>query len=121
VLAFPRARRATVLGLARALADGALSLDPSGDPEQARAELLALPGIGPWTAEIVAMRALGDPDAFPATDLGVVQLAKSLGLPGGAGLVAHAERWRPWRAYAVQHLWAVGDHPVNSLPSEGAA
>ena len=62
------------------------------------------------------MRALGDPDAFLPTDLGVVVLARQLGLPGGPALVEHAERWRPWRAYAVQHLWAVGDHAVNTLP-----
>jgi AraC family transcriptional regulator of adaptative response / DNA-3-methyladenine glycosylase II len=116
VLALPRARRATVLGLARALADGALRLDPAGDPEQARADLLALPGIGPWTAEVVALRALGDPDAFPATDLGVVLAARALGLGEGRALLERARRWAPYRAYAVQHLWAVGDHAVNSLP-----
>jgi AraC family transcriptional regulator of adaptative response / DNA-3-methyladenine glycosylase II len=116
VLALPRARRATVLGLARALADGVLQLDPAGDPEQARAELLALPGIGPWTAEVVAMRALGDPDAFLPTDLGVVLAARALGLGEGRALRERARRWAPYRAYAVQHLWAVGDHAVNHLP-----
>ena len=116
VLALPRARRATVLGLARALADGALHLDPADDPEQARADLLALPGIGPWTAEVVAMRALGDPDAFLPTDLGVVLAARALGLGEGRALRERARRWAPYRAYAVQHLWAVGDHAVNHLP-----
>jgi AraC family transcriptional regulator of adaptative response / DNA-3-methyladenine glycosylase II len=120
-LAFPASRRRTLVELARALADGRIDLDPGVDRAAARAQLLAVPGIGPWTVETVAMRALGDPDAFLANDLGVVQLARTLGLPGGAGLLAHAERWRPWRAYAVQHQWAVGDHPVNSLPREGAA
>ena len=115
-LRLPQARRRTLLGLARALADGSLDLDPGADRQRARAALLALPGIGPWTVETVAMRALGDPDAFLPTDLGVVQLAARLGLPTGAALVGHAERWRPWRAYAVQHLWAVGDHAVNRLP-----
>ncbi len=116
VLALPRARRATVLGLARALADGALHLDPADDPERARADLLALPGIGPWTAEVVAMRALGDPDAFLPTDLGVVLAARALGLGEGRALRERARRWAPYRAYAVQHLWAVGDHAVNHLP-----
>ena len=118
-LALPQARRRTLIALARALADGKVDVDPGADREQARAALLALPGIGPWTVETVAMRALGDPDAFLPTDLGVVVLARQLGLPEGRALVAHAERWRPWRAYAVQHLWAVGDHAVNTLP-EGA-
>ena len=60
------------------------------------------------------MRALGDPDAFLPTDLGVARLAATLALD--EDLVTHSERWRPWRAYAVQHLWALGDHPVNTLP-----
>ena len=115
-LALPQARRRTLTGLARALADGDVDLDAGADRERARADLLALPGIGPWTVETIAMRALGDPDAFLPTDLGVVVLARQLGLPGGPALVEHAERWRPWRAYAVQHLWAVGDHAVNTLP-----
>jgi len=76
-----------------------------------------VPGIGPWTIEMIAMRALGDPDAFPATDLGVRKGAATLGLPSTTkGLVDHAERWRPWRAYAVQHLWAAVDHPINHWP-----
>ena len=118
VLALPRTRRATVLGLARALADGALELDPAGDHERARYDLLALPGIGPWTAEVVAMRALGDPDAFLPTDLGVVLAARALGLGEGRALTVRAQRWSPYRAYAVQHLWAVGGHAVNHLPTE---
>lgn len=121
VLALPAARRATVLGVARAVADGQVDLDPGADREAARAQLLALPGIGPWTAGTVAMRALGDPDAFLPTDLGVVLAARTLGLGQGRALVQRAERWAPYRAYAVQHLWAVGDHPVNHLPSEVTA
>lgn len=116
VLALPRARRATVLRLAGALADG-LDLGPGADAGRARAALLALPGIGPWTADTVAMRALGDRDALLPTDLGVVAAARLLGVPD---LVRHAERWRPWRAYAVQHLWGTSDHAVNRLPEEVA-
>jgi AraC family transcriptional regulator of adaptative response / DNA-3-methyladenine glycosylase II len=118
-LAMPQSRRDTVLRLARALADGSVDLDPGADRTEARAQLAALKGIGPWTVETVAMRCLGDPDAFLPTDLGVAQLAGTLGLPAGAALVQHAERWRPWRAYAVQHVWALGDHPINQLPPSG--
>jgi len=72
----------------------------------------------PWTAEVIAMRGLGDPDAFTAADLGVRAAARELGLPGApAALNASAAAWRPWRAYAVQHLWATGDHPINYLPA----
>ena len=119
-LAMPQARRDTLLRLARALADGSVVLGPGVDRHQARAQLAALKGVGPWTIETIAMRALGDPDAFLPTDLGVVSLARRHGLPTGAGLLARAERWRPWRAYAVQHLWALGDHPVNTLPGDAA-
>jgi AraC family transcriptional regulator of adaptative response / DNA-3-methyladenine glycosylase II len=64
------------------------------------------------------MRGLGDPDAFPVTDLGVRAGAEALGVPAAApALSAHAERWRPWRSYAVQHLWAALDHPVNAIPA----
>ena len=117
VLRLPRARRATVLRLARALADGEVDLDPGADRARARAQLHALPGIGPWTVETVAMRALGDPDAFLPGDLGVVVAARGLGLGEGRALLARAARWAPYRAYAVQHLWAVGDHAVNHLPT----
>ena len=63
------------------------------------------------------MRALGDPDAFPATDMGVVKGAAALGLPATpATLMAHSRRWQPWRSYAVQYLWATQDHPINRWP-----
>ena len=64
------------------------------------------------------MRALGDPDAFIATDLGVRTGAARLGLDTDRALREHAERWRPWRAYAVQHLWGVGPHPINHPPTD---
>jgi len=115
VFAMPASRRGTLAGLAGALAGGALSIDPGADPEAVRAGLLALPGIGPWTAGYVAMRALGDPDAFLAGDLGVRHALSALGGPEDArGAAALAERWRPWRAYAVAHMWA-------SLPDAGRA
>jgi AraC family transcriptional regulator, regulatory protein of adaptative response / DNA-3-methyladenine glycosylase II len=116
-LAVPGARRAAFTGLVAALASGAVTIERDGDPAALRAGLLALPGIGPWTAESVAMRALGDPDAFIPTDLGVKLAADALGLPTTpAALTGWAKRWRPYRAYAVQHLWATGTHPVNHLP-----
>lgn len=116
VLALPGSRRATMLRLAGALAGGEIDLEPGADWARTRARLQALPGVGPWTVEMIAMRGLGDPDAFLAGDLGVVLAARTLGLGVGHALLAHAERWAPYRAYAVQHLWAVGDHAVNSLP-----
>jgi AraC family transcriptional regulator of adaptative response / DNA-3-methyladenine glycosylase II len=113
----PSARRATFLRLARALADHEVDLTPGADPEAALAALARLPGIGPWTLGTVAMRALGRPDAFLAGDLGVRLAAARLGLPTSPGaLTRRAEVWRPFRAYAVQHLWATGDHAVNRLP-----
>ena len=120
VLALPLARRATVLRLAAALACGQVDLDPGTDRDRARAQLHALPGVGPWTVESIAMRALGDPDAFLPGDLGVVVAARTLQLGEGRALSARAEQWSPYRAYAVQHLWAVGEHAINRLPTEGA-
>jgi AraC family transcriptional regulator, regulatory protein of adaptative response / DNA-3-methyladenine glycosylase II len=116
-LPMPAGRLTTLKTLVGALAAGELDLSPGGERERARAALEALPGIGPWTSEIIAMRALGDPDAFPLTDLGIRRGARVLGLGGDrAGLLARAERWRPWRAYAVQHLWAATRHPINDWP-----
>jgi AraC family transcriptional regulator of adaptative response / DNA-3-methyladenine glycosylase II len=116
-LALPRSRRRTLNTLVTGLASGHIDLGPATDWVEVRHLLLALPGFGPWTVEAIAMRALGDPDAFPATDLGVIGAARTLGLPGTPAALAAASRgWRPWRAYAVQHLWATGDHPVNRLP-----
>jgi AraC family transcriptional regulator, regulatory protein of adaptative response / DNA-3-methyladenine glycosylase II len=106
-LAMPAARRRAVIGLATALADGQVVLDPAGDHEAIRATLLALPGIGRWTVEYIAMRALRDPDAFLASDLGVRHALERLGHDGGPRAATRlAEAWRPYRAYALQHLWA---------------
>ena len=117
-LAMPAARRRAVLGLAAALASGEVVLDPDGDRAAARAQLQALPGIGPWTVEYVAMRALRDPDAFLPTDLGVRHALQKLGLDGRpAAASALAERWRPYRAYALQHLWALLGGPHHHLRS----
>ena len=97
------ARRRTVTTLATALADGALTLDPGADRDEATRSLLALPGIGPWTAALVALRGLGDPDVWLPGDLA---LRRSLDRLGSSDVDA-ATRWRPWRSYAVLHLWAL--------------
>ncbi|SIN19700.1 DNA-3-methyladenine glycosylase II [Micromonospora cremea] len=102
----PVGRRETVRALARAVADGELDLASGGDREETVQRLLALPGIGPWTAGYLAMRAFGDPDVLLPTDLAVRRGAAALGLPDTAKtLDAYAERWRPWRSYATIRLW----------------
>jgi len=117
-LAFPASRRRTMAALIEALTSGQLDLDVGSDWDAAREQLSTLPGFGVWTIETIAMRALGDPDAFIPTDLGVRLAARSLGLPDTpAALVRRAAAWRPWRAYAVQHLWATGTHAINRLPA----
>jgi AraC family transcriptional regulator of adaptative response / DNA-3-methyladenine glycosylase II len=97
-----RKRAESVQALARAVVDGVVKLEPPVDFVAMRGALRELPGIGPWTAEYVAMRALGDPDAFPHSDLGLLHALK---LEKPAALLARSEAWRPWRAYAALHLW----------------
>ena len=102
----PRARAETILALARAVAEGRVSLDASSDAVELERSLTALPGIGRWTAQYVALRVLGDPDAFPERDLGLLRSAAAHGLAQShQELQAHAEAWRPWRAYAALCLW----------------
>jgi len=116
-LPMPRGRALALTGLAGALASGELVLDPGAERDRAEAVLLALPGIGPWTASYIRMRALSDPDAFLPSDVGVLDALARLGaVPAGTGpsararaaraAAALAENWRPWRSYAVHHLWA---------------
>ncbi len=110
----PDSRRRTLTTLFAALDDGRSRLDPGADRVRVRSTLGDLAGIGPWSVETILMRGLGDPDAFPLDDLGVRDGARRLGLPATpAALVTYARRWQPWRAYAVQHLWATLDHAVN--------
>ncbi len=101
-LGMPGARARTVITLAREVADGKLVLMPNADIEATLDKLRALPGIGEWTAQYIAMRALAWPDAFPHTDVGVM---KALNLSNPKRVLAAGEAWRPWRAYAVMHLW----------------
>ena len=101
-LGMPGARARTVLALARAVAEGNLDLMPNADIEATLEKLRALPGVGEWTAQYIAMRALAWPDAYPHTDLGI---RKALGETDARKVLAAGEAWRPWRAYAVMHLW----------------
>lgn len=118
-IGMPGARAASILALARAIRDGAVSLDHDSEPAATTSALTALPGIGDWTAQYVVMRALRWPDAFPASDLGV---RKALGGINASGAAARAEAWRPWRSYAVMHLWSsLAIDPSQSLAAGGPA
>jgi AraC family transcriptional regulator of adaptative response / DNA-3-methyladenine glycosylase II len=118
-LHLPATRQRCVRALVDALAAGRFDLGAGADWERTRSQLAVLPGIGPWTVEMIAMRALGDPDAFPTTDAVERMGATTLDLPcTTARLGRHAQRWRPWRAYAAQHLWGALDHPINNWPPE---
>jgi AraC family transcriptional regulator of adaptative response / DNA-3-methyladenine glycosylase II len=103
----PAARRRTIRALAAAISQGALCLDPGADRDEATARLVQIPGIGPWTAQYVALRALGDPDVLMFSDLGVRRGARALDLPADPGeLQQHARKaWAPWRSYATVRLW----------------
>ncbi len=105
--AMPAARRTALRALAGAVAEGELALDAGADPGETTSRLLALPGIGQWTASYVALRALGDPDVFLTGDLGVRRALERLGEPATtARALARAACWRPWRSYALMHLWS---------------
>lgn len=118
-LGVPAPRAAALHGLASAIASGAVRLDGVRDLEPFVAELTALPGIGPWTAHYLAMRALHLPDAFPAADLGVRKALGGAGapLPPVREIVSRAEAWRPFRAYAVLHLWTSLGDPHDPQPN----
>jgi AraC family transcriptional regulator of adaptative response / DNA-3-methyladenine glycosylase II len=102
-----RARAATLHGAAQRIADGALDLERlrTVPADEAQAALEQFPGIGPWTASYVRMRALGDRDAFPSADLGVIKRMQAAGV-ARQSILEVAERWRPWRGYVTLHLWA---------------
>ncbi len=120
-LAMPASRAAAVHAVVAKLASGELDLGPGADWQAARHHLASISGVGPWTVEIVAMRGLGDPDAFPLDDGGLKRGAASIGLPPGrAALASRARQWRPWRSYATQYLWATLDHPINHFPLPAA-
>ncbi|WEG08061.1 Ada metal-binding domain-containing protein [Microbacterium horticulturae] len=119
VLRGPGARIRAITGAAAALADGTLELGAGDDPETQRAALLALPGIGPWTADYVRMRITGDPDVFLPGDVAARAGAARLGLPGDAKpLTAWAERAAPWRSYLTAHFWRAASTPI--VPQEAS-
>ncbi len=137
----PAARRVALGAVAGAAASGDLVIDPGVATADLEKQLLAIRGIGPWTASYIALRAIGDPDAFLPTDLGLRRAAAYLGQTSDpVSLAAVAERWRPWRAYALAHLWSAepraprpagaepgatvgskSDPPSNSLPKGATA
>ena len=104
----PRARGTALEALARTVAADPSIFTPRADLESAIAALSALPGVGAWTAQYIALRELRETDAFPHADVGLLRaMADEAGLrPRPEALLARAEAWRPWRAYAAQHLWA---------------
>jgi AraC family transcriptional regulator of adaptative response / DNA-3-methyladenine glycosylase II len=110
-IAMPRVRGRALAALAAALAGRAVVLDRSAARADVRAALLALPGVGPWTVDYIAFRALGDPDVFLPTDLGVRRAAERLGIED---VGSRSQQWRPWRSYALIHLWSSLGDPGNS-------
>jgi len=114
-LGMPAARRATLLALAEAVLAEPRLFEPLATIEDTVARLRAIRGVGEWTAHYIALRAAREPDAFPASDIGLLRgaAARNGERPTPAALIARAERWRPWRAYAAQHLWAADAAPAR--------
>ena len=110
-----KARAATIRGLARAVCDGKVRFEGIVAPEDFLSRLCEIPGIGTWTAQYIAMRALGEPDAFPSGDIG---LLRALGLKSSTELERRSEAWRPWRAYATMYLWSV---PAENVAASAQA
>ncbi len=122
-IGLPKARARTINLLAQAVEDGKICFSGMVNGEEFAARFCEIPGIGPWTAQYVAMRALGEPDAFPTGDLG---LLRAVNLKQAKDLEARAEAWRPWRAYAAMYLWQGAHHErrvlhTNAKPSRAAA
>ncbi len=106
--AMPTNRRRALVALSEAVRDGLVEIDPGADGSELRQSLKALPGIGSWTAEYVALRVLRDPDVFMPTDLGIRRAAAQLGMPLEVRQLSNfADGWRPWRSYAMVHLWSI--------------
>jgi AraC family transcriptional regulator of adaptative response / DNA-3-methyladenine glycosylase II len=118
-LPMPRARGRALIALSQAVAAGDLALDRSADRAQTRGVLLALPGIGPWTADYIALRALGDPDVLMVGDLGVRKGLAELGIDRAAA-EAQTQAWRPWRSYAQMHVWTRAAGPDRADPVDSA-
>ena len=118
-LGMPRARGAALEGLARTVAQDPSIFAPRSDLDSAIAALKALPGVGEWTAQYIALRELREPDAFPQADIGLMRaMADEAGVrPTADQLLARSQAWRPWRAYAAQHLWAADPGLMASKPT----
>jgi len=118
-IGMPKARRATLKALAQAAVANPRLFEPLGSIEESIAQLRAIRGIGEWTAQYIALRALREPDAFPATDIGILRGAASRDgvLPTVPQLIQRAEAWRPWRAYAAQYLWTADSRTLQT-PTE---
>jgi AraC family transcriptional regulator of adaptative response / DNA-3-methyladenine glycosylase II len=124
VIGMPRPRRTALSALAAAVAADPDIFGPRRSLDEAITRLRSLAGIGEWTAQYIAMRELREPDAFPAADIGLMRAMRDRNgvRPSPAVLLAHAEQWRPWRAYAALHLWASESHTaVEKVPHEQAA
>jgi AraC family transcriptional regulator of adaptative response / DNA-3-methyladenine glycosylase II len=119
VLGMPGARRATLVAVAEAALAEPRLFEPLATIEETVARLCAIRGVGDWTAHYIALRAAREPDAFPASDVGLLRgAADRKGVrPSVAALAARAERWRPWRAYAAQHLWVADAEPLHGASS----
>jgi AraC family transcriptional regulator of adaptative response / DNA-3-methyladenine glycosylase II len=122
-IGMPTTRRATITSLAAAVVADKLIFGPRRSLEDAIARLRTLPGIGEWTAQYIAMRELREPDAFPAADIGLLRAMRGGDgrRPSPAELLAHAEKWRPWRAYAALHLWSSEQHVTSEVHHEQVA
>ena len=116
-IGMPKTRRIALSGLAAAVVADPLIFGPCRSLEEAVVQLRSLAGVGEWTAQYIAMRELREPDAFPAADIGLMRaMSDATGVrPPPAELLAHAERWRPWRAYAALHLWMSEAHPSPAI------
>jgi AraC family transcriptional regulator of adaptative response / DNA-3-methyladenine glycosylase II len=115
----PRFRASALANVAKAIAADPRLFDPRGDLDQSIAALRALPGVGEWTAHYIAMRALGESDAFMPTDIGVQRmLARNGRRPSALKALTRAQRWRPWRAYAVLHLWMAESNDSTTKPAK---
>ena len=114
MLGMPGARRRALTAAAEAVASGVVSFDAHASRQAVRQALLAVPGIGPWTVDYVALRGLADPDAFPIGDVALQRGAANLGIDRAPlALLTRAEAWRPWRAISTAHLWANAGNGVQ--------
>jgi AraC family transcriptional regulator of adaptative response / DNA-3-methyladenine glycosylase II len=122
-IGMPAARRTALKAIAEAAVSDPDLFCPFGTIEDAIKRLRTIRGVGEWTAQYIALRALREPDAFPASDAGLLRGAGAIDgvRPTPASLLRRAEPWRPWRAYAAQHLWTVGSDPISAARKEAHA